>query len=137
LDPGLLAVVEQQFGGRGRWREPDRVVHVEDGEELSLAGLDLAVRHAPGHTEGSVVFTLGAAPAAVAAEVDRTALSGDVLFAGSIGRTDLVGGDHAAMQRSLREVVLPMADSTLVLPGHGGVTTMARERRTNPYLQGL
>lgn len=137
LDPGLLAVVEQQFGGRGRWREPERVVHVEDGEELSLAGLDLAVRHAPGHTEGSVVFTLGAAPAAVAAEVDRTALSGDVLFAGSIGRTDLVGGDHAAMQRSLREVVLPMADSTLVLPGHGPATTVGQERVTNPFLTGL
>ena len=70
-------------------------------------------------------------------DVDRTVLSGDVLFAGSIGRTDLPGGDGAAMQRSLREVVLPLPDSTLVLPGHGPATTMDRERSTNPYLQGL
>ena len=64
-------------------------------------------------------------------------LSGDVLFAGSIGRTDLPGGDPAAMDRSLREVVLPLPDSTLVLPGHYQATTMDRERATNPYLQGL
>jgi glyoxylase-like metal-dependent hydrolase (beta-lactamase superfamily II) len=70
-------------------------------------------------------------------EVGSTVLSGDVLFAGSIGRTDLPGGDHAAMQRSLRDVVLPLADDTLVLPGHGPATTMDRERSTNPYLQGL
>jgi Zn-dependent hydrolases, including glyoxylases len=64
-------------------------------------------------------------------------LSGDVLFAGSIGRTDLAGGDGAAMTRSLRDVVLPLADDVLVLPGHGPATTMERERATNPYLQGL
>ena len=72
-----------------------------------------------------------------AEEIDRTMLSGDVLFAGSIGRTDLPGGDHALMQRSLRDVVLPLADSTLVLTGHGPATTMRRERGTNPYLRGL
>jgi hydroxyacylglutathione hydrolase len=69
--------------------------------------------------------------------VDRTVLSGDVLFAGSIGRTDLPGGDAAAMSRSLRDVVLPLPGTTLVLPGHYGATTMERERATNPYLQGL
>jgi glyoxylase-like metal-dependent hydrolase (beta-lactamase superfamily II) len=63
--------------------------------------------------------------------------SGDVLFAGSIGRTDLAGGSTEAMTDSLRDVVLPLADSTLVLPGHGPATTMKRERATNPYLQGL
>ena len=67
----------------------------------------------------------------------RTALSGDVLFAGSIGRTDLPGGSHPAMLESLRTVVLPLADDTLVLPGHGSATTMANERATNPYLQDL
>ena len=61
--------------------------------------------------------------------------SGDVLFAGSIGRTDLPGGDHAAMLRSLRTKVLPLPDSAAVLPGHGPQTTMARERATNPYLR--
>ena len=70
-------------------------------------------------------------------DVDRTLLSGDVLFAGSIGRTDLPGGDPAAMNRSLRDVVLPLPDTTLVLPGHYQATTMDRERATNPYLQGL
>ena len=64
-------------------------------------------------------------------------VSGDVLFAGSIGRTDLPGGDPAAMERSLRDVVLPLPDSTLVLHRHGAATTMRRERATNPYLRGL
>lgn len=137
LDPGLVALLEQQFGPRPRWREPERLVHLADGQRLELAGLELVVRHAPGHTEGSVVFTLDSGPEGIRAEVDRTALTGDVLFAGSIGRTDLPGGDPAAMQRSLREVVLPMPDSTLVLPGHGPATTMGRERRTNPFLTGL
>jgi len=137
LDPALLAVIEQQFGVRRRWREPERLVHLADGQRLELAGLGLDVRHAPGHTEGSVIFTLDTEPEGIGAEVDRTALTGDVLFAGSIGRTDLPGGDPGAMQRSLREVVLPMPDSTLVLPGHGPATTMARERRTNPFLTGL
>jgi glyoxylase-like metal-dependent hydrolase (beta-lactamase superfamily II) len=64
-------------------------------------------------------------------------LSGDVLFAGSIGRTDLPGGDHAAMLRSLADKVLPLADDTVVLPGHGPSTTIGRERRSNPFLQGV
>ena len=70
-------------------------------------------------------------------ELTGTVVSGDVLFAGSIGRTDLPGGSSAAMTRSLREVVLPLPDSTLVLTGHGPATTIRRERATNPYLQGL
>ena len=64
-------------------------------------------------------------------------LSGDVLFAGSIGRTDLPGGDHATMLRSLAEKVLPLRDEVVVLPGHGEQTTIGRERLTNPFLQGL
>jgi glyoxylase-like metal-dependent hydrolase (beta-lactamase superfamily II) len=67
-------------------------------------------------------------------EGSSTVLSGDVLFAGSIGRTDLPGGDPAAMSRSLRERVLPLADDTLVLPGHGPATSIGRERATNPFL---
>nr|WP_284287207.1 MBL fold metallo-hydrolase [Angustibacter aerolatus] len=69
--------------------------------------------------------------------VTRTLLTGDVLFAGSIGRTDLPGGDHAAMLRSLEHRVLTQPDDTLVLPGHGPATTIARERATNPYLRDL
>ncbi|GGK76318.1 MBL fold metallo-hydrolase [Ornithinimicrobium pekingense] len=138
LGEPVRAALEQQFGRAATWREPETVVEVTDRQTLELAGLQVDVAHAPGHTEGSVVFGLPALPHGIPADdLDRTVLSGDVLFAGSIGRTDLAGGDPAAMQRSLRDVVLPMADSTLVLPGHGPATTMARERTTNPYLQGL
>ena len=85
------------------------------------------------------MFALDDLPEGLPAEegLDRTVVSGDVLFAGSIGRTDLPGGDDAAMRRSLRDVVLPLPDSTLVLTGHGPATTMRRERGTNPYLRGL
>ena len=69
--------------------------------------------------------------------LDRTLVTGDVLFAGSIGRTDLPGGSHEAMMRSLRDAVLPRPGSSLVLPGHGPATTLAREKATNPYLQDL
>ncbi len=139
IDPGTLAMMEQQFGRRATWREPETVVEMRDRERLTVAGLGIEVLHAPGHTEGSVMFGLDVVPDGLpgAEEIDRTMLSGDVLFAGSIGRTDLPGGDHAAMQRSLRDVVLPLADSTLVLTGHGPATTMRRERGTNPYLRGL
>ncbi|MGL5930613.1 MAG: MBL fold metallo-hydrolase [Dermatophilaceae bacterium] len=138
VPPPMLAMMEQQFGRRATWREPERVLEVSDRQRMTLAGLDLDVRHAPGHTEGSVLFALDGAPDGVPAEeeVDRTVVAGDVLFAGSVGRTDLPGGDDAAMRRSLRDVVLPLADSTLVLTGHGPVTTMRRERATNPYLRG-
>ena len=77
-------------------------------DEFSGPAAQAAVRHAPGHTEGSVVF-----------ELDEVLFSGDVLFAGSIGRTDLPGGDHAAMVESLRRVILPAPDELVVLPGHG------------------
>ena len=137
--PGLLAMLEQQFGARATWRDPEQVVDLKDRQRLELAGLDVEVLHAPGHTEGSVMFVLDGVPEGLEASAGlrSTVLSGDVLFAGSIGRTDLPGGDDAAMRRSLRDVVLPLPDTTLVLPGHGEATTMQRERAGNPYLQGL
>ncbi len=139
LEPGMLAMMEAQFGRRATWTEPERVVEVTDRQHLDLAGLGLDVLHAPGHTEGSVMFSLAEVPDGLPAEeaLERTVVSGDVLFAGSIGRTDLPGGDDTAMRRSLRDVVLPLPDSTLVLTGHGPATTMRRERATNPYLRGL
>ena len=106
--------------------EPDDVRILEDEQVVDLVGLSFRVRHAPGHTEGSVVF-----------EVDDVMLSGDVLFAGSIGRTDLPGGDHARMVESLRRVILPAPDDMLVLPGHGPQTTIGEERAANPYLRPL
>ena len=139
VGPELIAMFERQFGQKAGWQEPTDVVTLVDGQQLTIAGLDLSVLHAPGHTEGSVMFLLPEAPDGMTAEagVRSTVLSGDVLFAGSIGRTDLAGGDGDAMNRSLRDVVLPLADDVLVLPGHGPATTMERERATNPYLQGL
>ncbi|MDQ6714505.1 MAG: MBL fold metallo-hydrolase [Actinomycetota bacterium] len=139
IDPGTVAMLEQQFGRQATWREPDRVVLIEDRQALSLAGLDLTVLHAPGHTEGSVMFTLAAVPDQLrdATGATSTCVSGDVLFAGSIGRSDLPGGDAAVMQRTLRDVVLPLPDDMVVLPGHGPGTTVAHERVANPYLQGL
>jgi hydroxyacylglutathione hydrolase len=110
--------------------EPDDVRELADGSPVSIAGLDFAVRHAPGHSAGSVVFGLSSAQ-------DAVLFSGDVLFAGSIGRTDLPGASMADMQRSLRDVILPMDDATVVLPGHGPQTTIERERATNPFLLDL
>jgi glyoxylase-like metal-dependent hydrolase (beta-lactamase superfamily II) len=140
LSAPLLAMLEAHFGGTPTWSGPDDVRTLTGaGERLHLAGLDLVVQHAPGHTEGSAVFTLDGVPDGLTdglteGSLASTVLTGDVLFEGSIGRTDLPGGDPAAMLRSLREVVLPMPDDRLVLPGHGGPTTVGRERTHNPYL---
>jgi glyoxylase-like metal-dependent hydrolase (beta-lactamase superfamily II) len=95
--------------------------------------LEITVDHAPGHTGGSVLFRLPAA--GTDWEAEEICLSGDVLFAGSIGRTDLPGGSLPAMLASLRDKILPLADDTVVLPGHGPATTIGRERATNPYLR--
>ncbi|MGH8961186.1 MAG: MBL fold metallo-hydrolase [Jatrophihabitantaceae bacterium] len=116
--------------GTMTFAEPDDVKELADGEKVSLGGLEFAVRHAPGHSAGSVVFEL-------AADEQPLLFSGDVLFAGSIGRVDLPGGSMTDMESSLRNVIWPMDDATLVHPGHGPSTTIERERATNPYLQGL
>jgi hydroxyacylglutathione hydrolase len=126
---GLSADLTQLFGGRLAYTEPDDVAELADDQVLSIAGLMFTVSHAPGHTGGSVMFLSpndGEEP---------LCFSGDVLFQGSIGRTDLPGGDMAAMWASLRDKVLPLADETVVLPGHGPVTTIGRERTGNPYLR--
>jgi hydroxyacylglutathione hydrolase len=135
LGPELKAMFEQQF--KAPWKEPDDVVELTDRQRLTVAGLEVEVVHAPGHTEGSVMFALAGAPDGVTGggDLEATVLSGDVLFAGSIGRTDLAGGSDEAMRRSLRDKVWPLADGTLVLPGHGPATTIRRERATNPYLR--
>jgi glyoxylase-like metal-dependent hydrolase (beta-lactamase superfamily II) len=134
LGEPLRAMLVAEFGPIARWAEPDDVRDLEGDTSVGVAGLRIGVVHAPGHTEGSVMFALDGVPEGTREAADRTLISGDVLFAGSIGRTDLPGGDHAAMQRSLRERVLPLDDATLVLPGHGDRTTIGRERHTNPFL---
>ena len=132
---GLSPEMQGMFRGRLRWSEPDDVKPLADGERLSVAGLEVTVDHAPGHTGGSVMFRL---PGDDDPSTEQpVCLSGDVLFAGSIGRTDLPGGDHTAMLRTLATKVLPLADETVVLPGHGTRTTIGRERTANPYLRGL
>src|SRR4051812_14948608 len=110
-----------------RLPDPSEVRPLDDGAVLDLAGVRLTVRHAPGHTRGSVVFSL---------DLDDAPglLAGDVLFAGSVGRVDLPGGSWEDMLRSLRDVVLPLDDATVVLPGHGPATTVGRERAANPFL---
>jgi hydroxyacylglutathione hydrolase len=136
-DPGkgLSLLAKQQFLGGMTFSEPDDVRALADGEVVSLAGLDFAIGHTPGHTPGSVTFRSGTAASAKGDDLDAL-FTGDLLFAGSIGRTDLPGGDHRQILHSLaRTLTLP--DETIVLPGHGPQTTIGDERRTNPFLTGL
>jgi glyoxylase-like metal-dependent hydrolase (beta-lactamase superfamily II) len=134
------------LGGAYEWAEPDDVRELSDLAELELAGLRFVVDHTPGHTQGSVTFRtpgLDTPPRTSGAtrpptrDWSEVRFSGDLLFAGSIGRTDLPGGDHATMLRSLTDKVLPLADDIVVLPGHGEQTSIGRERATNPYLLDL
>jgi hydroxyacylglutathione hydrolase len=132
-----LAVGQELFGGL-TFTEPDDVLFLPDGCTLTLAGLDFTVGHVPGHTPGSVTFRSdeGSDEGPQGADNSKMLFSGDLLFEGSIGRTDLPGGDHQAMLRSLaRTLTLP--DDTLVLPGHGPRTTIGAERATNPFLTGI
>jgi hydroxyacylglutathione hydrolase len=132
-DPGrgLSLAAGQQFFGGLTFTEPDDVRELTDGMTLELAGLELVVDHAPGHTPGSVTF--GLPPVTEAG----TLFSGDLLFAGSIGRTDLPGGDYETILASLARVCLALPGETQVLPGHGPQTTIEAERAHNPFLAGL
>jgi glyoxylase-like metal-dependent hydrolase (beta-lactamase superfamily II) len=127
------------LGGKYEFAEPDQVDELADLQELELAGLSFVVDHTPGHTRGSVTFRTpyDVTDHAASQEVSELMFSGDLLFAGSIGRTDLPGGDHPTMLRSLRDKVLTLPDDVLVLPGHGEQTTIGRERATNPFLLDL
>jgi hydroxyacylglutathione hydrolase len=129
---GISLLAQQQFLGGMTFSEPDDVRELADGEVIAMAGLDFTIGHTPGHTPGSVTFGTPAPSAD-----DAPALfSGDLLFAGSIGRTDLAGGDDAQMLRSLAKT-LTLPDATIVLPGHGPSTTIGTERASNPFLTGL
>ncbi|MCU7821496.1 MBL fold metallo-hydrolase [Kitasatospora sp. DSM 101779] len=130
-DPGrgLGRALGQQIMGSITVGEPDDVRELTDGSVLELAGLELTVDHAPGHTRGSVTFRTPSSD-----QIPPVLFSGDLLFAGSIGRTDLPGGDSKAIMESLTRVCLPLDDETVVLSGHGSQTTIGRERATNPYL---
>lgn len=134
------------------WTAPPDVRPFDGDEtELELAGVRLRAIHAPGHTEGSTLYfvprpddttTSLLEPGSAPTPLTSLCFTGDVLFAGTIGRTDLPGGDDALMQRTRRWLAQPEAagglpDATTVLPGHGEASTFGQERSTNPYLQGL
>jgi len=122
------------LGSGYSFAEPSDVRQLTDEMTLELAGLSLTVDHTPGHTPGSVSFR---APYDGAEDVPEVMFAGDLLFAGSIGRTDLPGGDSRTMMRSLATKVLPLDDAVVVLPGHGPQTTIGAERTSNPYLTQL
>jgi glyoxylase-like metal-dependent hydrolase (beta-lactamase superfamily II) len=98
-----------------------------DGDTVSIGDCTLAVRHCPGHTPGHVVFHDAAT---------QRAFVGDVLFAGSIGRTDFPGGDHDTLIASITQRLWPMGDDTVFIPGHGPESSFGRERASNPYVRG-
>jgi len=127
-DLGLLGMMEMQAGWLGvptpQVAPPD--ASAEDGLTIGLATLPAQVLHTPGHTPGSICLLF---------PDHHLLLAGDTLFAGSIGRTDLPGGDGQQILRSLRARLLVLPDSTRVLPGHGPETTIGEERQSNPFLQ--
>jgi hydroxyacylglutathione hydrolase len=108
----------------GSYEVPDRREDLRHGQTLELAGAELEVRHTPGHTPGHCCFYW---------QAEGTIFTGDQLFAGSIGRTDLPGGSYQQLADSMRDRVMTLDDSVRVLPGHGPETTIGRERAMNPF----
>jgi glyoxylase-like metal-dependent hydrolase (beta-lactamase superfamily II) len=110
-----------------KFEEPVDTRNLRHGDLLEILDLKITAIHSPGHTRGSTMFNIN----------DELLISGDVLFAGSIGRTDLPSGSHEAMIKTLKTRVLPLSDDLRVLPGHGPETTIKFERKNNPYLKEL
>jgi hydroxyacylglutathione hydrolase len=130
LEVGVLADIMAfvPWAGFGPFESYDADETVEGGERLRLAGFDLDVIFTPGHSPGHVTYAI---------EDERALFSGDVLFQSSVGRTDLPGGDHATLMASIAGLLERYGDDTAVHPGHMGLTTLGRERATNPFLQDL
>lgn len=127
FDLPLVKMMDVQAGWLGMAtpdvRPPDD--SLEDGRIIAIAGIQGNILHTPGHTQGSVCLHL---------PHEKLLLAGDTLFAGSVGRTDLPGGDGKALIRSIQDKLLPLPDETVVIPGHGPRTTIADERESNPFL---
>ena len=119
-----LALQGSEYGMPGlRNVTPDR--WLKEGDTVTVGGLSFAVYEAPGHTPGSVIFFN---------DENRFALVGDVLFQGSVGRTDFPRGDHETLLRSIREKLFPLGDDVVFLPGHGAPSSIGEERKSNPFL---
>ncbi len=114
--------------GFGPYESYDAEHELEGGERLELAGFEIDVLSTPGHSPGHVTFSI---------PDEGAVFSGDVLFQGSIGRTDLPGGDFDTLMESIRSLVDTLPGETTVYPGHMGITTLAAERATNPFLAEL
>ena len=131
-DPGAglssqtRAMLPELIGKDDVFAEPSEVVEVRDQLDLNVAGMKFVVRHTPGHTAGSVIF--------VADNQDQSVFTGDTLFAGAIGRTDLPGSSPEDMNKTLREVILNLPIDANIYPGHGPSSRMDIELRSNPYL---
>jgi len=130
IHPGDLPMVSQakqhaMFFGISM-ANPAEAVPLVPGEEITFGHSVLMVIHVPGHSPGSVAYH---------SEADRLLVVGDILFEGSVGRTDLPGGNHALLISGIKQKLLTLDDGVKVFPGHGGDTTIGRERRSNPFLQ--
>jgi glyoxylase-like metal-dependent hydrolase (beta-lactamase superfamily II) len=123
----LVSLEFQSILSGMNFSEAKDVRELRNGEQIDLVGLNFTTIHAPGHTRGSLMFEVS----------NEVLISGDVLFAGSIGRTDLPTGSAKEMEETLRKKVLPLGDHLRVLPGHGSETTIAHEKKSNPYLKNL
>lgn len=129
-DPaGLLGISTQKFG-LGSWRKPELLTPISNLEFAPVEGINLRVIPAPGHSPGSAVFLVGAQGLGA-----PLGLSGDVIFKGTVGRTDLLGGNEQEMRQSLRTLANVMDPATTLLPGHGPQTTWAKELDSNPFVR--
>jgi glyoxylase-like metal-dependent hydrolase (beta-lactamase superfamily II) len=130
LHPGDLEILRGTATMASRWmggsveNPPDPDAFLADGDSIDVDGLKLQVLHTPGHTQGSVCFY-----------ANGVVFAGDTLFAGSIGRTDLPGGDYDQEMASIVDRLLALPDDTIVLPGHMDQTTIGHERQRNPYVR--
>ncbi len=127
--PLFMGIPREQLKALGlEYDVPPRLTrHWRDGEIYAVGNLNFKILHCPGHTRGHVIF---------AEQNERKVFGGDCLFAGSIGRTDLPGGDLRQLLNSINDVILPLGDDVTVYSGHGADTTVGRERATNPFLDG-